>query len=274
MCRWRRRRQARAARLTNFSIYSGAGVRPSLEGLPYFFCMEVPHGLPDTVDALKYTCTECGGSGVCPHGRQKYTCTECGGSGVCAHGRQKRICKECGRRGTCAHGRIKGVCKECGGGHICSHGRIKYQCKDCGCRRICVHGRIKYQCKHCGGSSLCVHNRQKSKCKECGGSGLCVHMKQKHQCKECGQGGGRSSAQPLTMNDMNDPSRPETPRTGADVAAFLALHLPESETTSVTPKRPRGRPRKVASMIEVEVGNAQHRSRCSVSECGDEQLCT
>jgi hypothetical protein len=40
--------------------------------------------------------------------------------------------KDCGGKGMCTHGRRKGQCKECGGSSICIHGRIKYNCLDCG----------------------------------------------------------------------------------------------------------------------------------------------
>ena len=60
-------------------------------------------------------CKECGGSGLCPHGRVKWWCKECGGTaGICTHGRRKYYCKECGGAGVCLHGRQKHSCKECG----------------------------------------------------------------------------------------------------------------------------------------------------------------
>ena len=77
-------------------------------------------------------CKECGGSGICEHGRRRYNCKECGGGGICEHGRQRYICKECGGKGICEHGRQRRRCKECGGGGICEHGRRRYVCKDCG----------------------------------------------------------------------------------------------------------------------------------------------
>ena len=40
-------------------------------------------------------CKECGGSGICEHGRQRSRCKECGGSGICEHGRRRTQCKEC-----------------------------------------------------------------------------------------------------------------------------------------------------------------------------------
>jgi hypothetical protein len=38
---------------------------------------------------------------------------ECGGSGICEHGRRKSYCKECGGHGICEH--ASGKYKECGG---------------------------------------------------------------------------------------------------------------------------------------------------------------
>ena len=84
-------------------------------------------------------------------------CKECGGSGICEHGRQRSGCKDCGGSGICEHGRIRSVCKDCGGGNTkCEHGRQRSKCKDCG-----------------GGNKRCEHGRQRSKCKDCGGS---VHV--------------------------------------------------------------------------------------------------
>ena len=43
-------------------------------------------------------CKECGGAGICEHGRQRHECKECGGKGICEHGRRRRECKECGAK--------------------------------------------------------------------------------------------------------------------------------------------------------------------------------
>ena len=51
----------------------------------------------------------------CEHGRRRYSCKECGGSGICEHGRLRSKCKECGGGGLCEHGRQRSRCKECGG---------------------------------------------------------------------------------------------------------------------------------------------------------------
>ena len=48
---------------------------------------------------------ECGGSGICKHGRERSTCKECGGSGICQHGQERSTCKECGGSGICEHRR-------------------------------------------------------------------------------------------------------------------------------------------------------------------------
>ena len=78
---------------------------------------------------------ECGGhtaSTVVAH-----KCKECGGVGICEHGRQRSKCKECGGASICEHGRVRSKCKECGGGSICEHGRGA-SCKECG-GSICEH---------------------------------------------------------------------------------------------------------------------------------------
>ena len=59
-------------------------------------------------------------------------CKDCGGSGICQHGRERSQCKDCGGSSICEHGRRKSACKDCGGGSICEHGRVRSRCKDCG----------------------------------------------------------------------------------------------------------------------------------------------
>ena len=44
---------------------------------------------------VRYHCRQCGGTGICIHGRKKHYCKECGGSQVCKHGRRKSNCKFC-----------------------------------------------------------------------------------------------------------------------------------------------------------------------------------
>ena len=59
-------------------------------------------------------------------------CKDCGGGGLCEHGRQRSKCKACGGSSFCEHGRQRSTCKDCGGGGICEHGRRRSTCKDCG----------------------------------------------------------------------------------------------------------------------------------------------
>jgi hypothetical protein len=92
----------------------------------------------------------------------------------CKHGRRQRSrCKECGGAGICKHGRQRPQCKECGSGSIfCQHGRrFKDRCKECARdgTSTCKHGRYRYLCKDCGGAGICQHERQRAQCKECGG---------------------------------------------------------------------------------------------------------
>ena len=68
-------------------------------------------------------CKECGGSGICEHGRRRSHCKECGGSSICEHGRRRQQVQ--GVRGL-EHLRAREAAKqgkECGGGSICEHGR-------------------------------------------------------------------------------------------------------------------------------------------------------
>jgi hypothetical protein len=44
---------------------------------------------------VRYTCKECGGGGICDHGRVRYTCKECGGGGICHHGQVRYTCNKC-----------------------------------------------------------------------------------------------------------------------------------------------------------------------------------
>ena len=119
----------------------------------------------------------------CKHGRLRYTCKQCGGSGVCQHGRVRYTCKQCGGSGVCQHGRVRRICKDCGGSSLCEHGRQRYKCCGSG---VCEHGRLRNVCKECGGSSLCEHGRERRLCKDCGGSSLCEHGRVRRLCKECG----------------------------------------------------------------------------------------
>jgi hypothetical protein len=63
----------------------------------------------------------------CVHGkRTPSVCKELTCSG-CEDGRVRSKCKECGGSGLCEHGRVslRSTCKECGGSGICEHGRIR-----------------------------------------------------------------------------------------------------------------------------------------------------
>jgi hypothetical protein len=85
------------------------------------------------------------------HSRMKYNCIDCGGKGICEHGKQTSHCSQ-----------------GCGGSSWCAHGRIKRQCNLCGGSSVCEHGKRKSQCRPCGGSSFCAaHGRRKTICKEC-----------------------------------------------------------------------------------------------------------
>ena len=94
---------------------------------------------------------------------------------------QRSSCKECGGTGICQHGRIRSRCKECRGASICQHGRIRIRCKGsrCGGKRRkqykCLHGRRRKECKECGGASICQHSRIRSQCKEYGAASICLH---------------------------------------------------------------------------------------------------
>ena len=78
----------------------------------------------------------------CEHGREKYSCKDCGGSGICEHGKRKRQCKDCGGSGICEHGKQKASCKDCGGSALCksafcdTYGNKRY---DGYCVRCCIH---------------------------------------------------------------------------------------------------------------------------------------
>ncbi len=135
-----------------------------------------------------HRCKDCGGRGICAHGRRKQTCRECGGVGICAHGRRKQICRECGGVGICVHGRERHTCRECGGVGICAHGRRRHRCKDCGGSSICAHGRRRYRCKECGGSSICAHGRERRNCGQC--RGLSAHKSHTSKCKKNGGSSG------------------------------------------------------------------------------------
>lgn len=143
------------------------------------------------------------------HSRMKYNCIDCGGKGICEHGKQTSHCSQgCGGSSWCAHGRIKRQCNLCGGSSVCEHGKRKSQCRPCGGSSFCAaHGRRKTICKECQGvkglpraadkvsknlvsvrvgrASLCGHKRRKKECSECTiGPFLCKHGKDWTRCKE------------------------------------------------------------------------------------------
>ena len=136
----------------------------------------------------KRYCHDCGGSGLCKHGKQ--TCKECQSHLLCVHKRFKRQCQDCGGSAYCEHNKQKSQCIVCEGGSICEHKKLKNRCKECGGQSICEHEREKTSCKECGGSQICVHNIRKTYCVECKGCGgaRCEHGKIRSCCKECGSG--------------------------------------------------------------------------------------
>ena len=180
---------------------------PSVQGVRWVWTSE--HG------RQRYSCKECGGSGICEHGRQRYSCKECGGSGIREHGRIRCKCKECGgsksastvvyalsaRGGVsafCEHGRERSKCKECGGSGICEHGRQRSSCKEWWVSNLRARSSAP-QCKECGGSgsaarcvalsarNAVVHHSASTVVAlsaECGGSGICQHGRVRSHCKE------------------------------------------------------------------------------------------
>ena len=68
----------------------------------------------------------------------------------CAHGREANYCKQCGGIGLCDHGKRRDKCVACSG---CEHGRLRRECKECGGSSICEHGRHRKNCKQCGGTN-------------------------------------------------------------------------------------------------------------------------
>ena len=112
-------------------------------------------------------------------------CKDCGGSGICTHGKNKNACKECHGIRFCIHNKQKARCIICGGNALCEHKKQKQHCVDCNGTQVCQHNNRKYTCKECNGNGICIHNIIKSYCKECGGSAICKHKKEKRHCKVC-----------------------------------------------------------------------------------------
>ncbi|CEO98606.1 hypothetical protein PBRA_006720 [Plasmodiophora brassicae] len=102
----------------------------------------------------------------CPHGKARsYYCRDCGGAGICPHGRIRSRCKECGGSAFCEHGTRRARCKQCKGASICEHLQRRSRCKLCGGSSICIHGRMKFSCKLC--TAPCDHGYKRSQCPKC-----------------------------------------------------------------------------------------------------------
>ena len=103
----------------------------------------------------------------CPHNSFKWSCTHCGGTGLCKH--NKPSCFECGMTGKCIHQRRHYLCKECKGGGICQHNHARYYCKECPGPGICAHGKMKRYCSERKSipNELCEHRRAKQCCEDC-----------------------------------------------------------------------------------------------------------
>ena len=54
-------------------------------------------------------CVDCGGKGLCLHGKRKGRCVECGGKKqVYTKSQNGYFCEECDGKGLCLHGKQKG----------------------------------------------------------------------------------------------------------------------------------------------------------------------
>jgi hypothetical protein len=114
----------------------------------------------------------------------------------CVHDKEARHCKECGGHGLCAHGRHKSKCVRCSvrrlddgamevRGSFCRHMRRKAYCRECGEATFCEHDKRRETCLLCRGSQICEHGKQRSFCKPCGGSQMCEHGKVRRVCVAC-----------------------------------------------------------------------------------------
>ena len=129
------------------------------------------------------TCKVCS---ACPHGRRRSQCKECGGSGICEHGRRAHsvqgvrwgiryastVVGALGARSAVGHRYASTVvsalsARSAVGHQYASTVVCATECKECGGASICEHGRRRSQCKECGGSQICEHGRRRSDCKEC-----------------------------------------------------------------------------------------------------------
>jgi len=75
-----------------------------------YYCKEWREG-----NLLTASCIDCGGKGICSHGKSRFRCKECGGGKrkQCPRGRQPYCCKNCGGKGICSHGKQRSKCKVC-----------------------------------------------------------------------------------------------------------------------------------------------------------------
>ncbi|KAI8587619.1 hypothetical protein BDZ88DRAFT_424680, partial [Geranomyces variabilis] len=108
---------------------------------------------------------------------------DCGGTGICEHGRERNKCKDCGGTGICERGRERSACKDCGGTSICKHGREHKDCKDCGEISICEHSVQKNGCAVCS----------PYKCQGCGLFVVTWKEEGKRLCSGCNSTSGRRS---------------------------------------------------------------------------------
>jgi hypothetical protein len=86
----------------------------------------------------------------CEHGKRKdqyflhslYIGIDCGGNGICEHGKHRAYCKDCKGSQICIHNKRKQNCLECDGSSICHHNKYKYSCKIC--KTPCIPHGVKY----------------------------------------------------------------------------------------------------------------------------------
>eukprot|EP00919_Chromeraceae_sp_WS-2016_P045313 GHVR01107945.1.p1 GENE.GHVR01107945.1~~GHVR01107945.1.p1 ORF type:complete len:287 (+),score=127.24 GHVR01107945.1:672-1532(+) len=142
----------------------------------------------------RFFCKECGGKGICEHGKRRKDCRHCG-KGYCSHGKLRRRCLDCGGKGICEHNRVRYRCFQC---RKCAHGVLAVDCPACvsvkQTAKLCVHGLVKRTCGDCkthththtGGcnDNVCLHDVFVGECELCWG-GLCVHSKLSTQCDTC-----------------------------------------------------------------------------------------
>ena len=115
--------------------------------------------------------------------RRKSRCKDCGGSGLCKHGRRKvsqppytHPYPPCNIDRQIYRHYSKHGCRS----HFLTRTRHLVACL--------LYATHQGRCKLCGGNQICSHGRRRTHCKACGGTGLCSHGRQKSRCKECGDG--------------------------------------------------------------------------------------